>query len=290
MSGTKNKNKNKKWMFAAAVLVTAGALICGGSFAALGFDPGKLHTGKYITSTYDVNDAFSDISIAADAEKITLAPSEDGKCKVICVEDEKERHNVRVEGNALKIDKRAARGWQIGFRIKGPEITVYLPKDTYESLSINSDAGNVEIPGNFTFEEINIMSDAGDISCFASAKGDIRVKTDTGKIIVSELSAKGIELTSDVGGIAVSFVNCAASVEIKTDIGDAALENVTCKNLISRGDSGGLVLTKVAASEEFHIERDTGVWQPMVALPSSAWSMPNWLTNFRTASITNRAH
>ena len=66
-------NRNKKWIIASLILLAAGALVCGISYAALGFDFGKLNTIEYVTNTYDVNDDFQNIcEVCSDIPLLTI--------------------------------------------------------------------------------------------------------------------------------------------------------------------------------------------------------------------------
>lgn len=254
-------SRERKWIIAAAVLLVLGLIICSVAFAVLGLDFGKLGTVKYVSKTYDVIEDFRNISIDADIERIAFVLSNDGKCRVVCHEKKNEPHNISVQGDTLTIEKKDRRRWQfmsIGIMTEIPEITVYLPNNVYEALTIDAGTGSVDIPGDFTFDSIRLTLDTGSARCFASAEGDIYIKTDTGHIAVSNLTASGMRLASDTGRVEVSNVDIKGNMDIKVDTGRVTMENVTCRNLSSNGDTGSLVMTNVIASGEFNIERSTG--------------------------------
>jgi DUF4097 and DUF4098 domain-containing protein YvlB len=250
-----------KWVIAAAVLLVLGLIICGVTLCVLGFNFGKLGTVKFVTKTYNVSEDFRNISIDADIEKVAFVLSNDGKCKVVCREEENNPHNVKVQGYTLTIEREYKHTWQftnIGVLTETPEITVYLPDNMYEALTIDADTGNVDIPGDFTFDSISVTLDTGNARCLASAEGDIYIKTDTGHIAVSNLTAAEMQLASDTGRIEVSNVGVKENMNIEEDTGRVTMENVTCKNLTSNGDTGDLIMTNVIASGKFKMERSTG--------------------------------
>lgn len=251
----------KKWIVAAAILLGAGVLICGISFTILGFDFGKLGTVKYETNTYEVNEDFQNITIKADTENIAFIPAEDGTCKVVCLEEEDDLHQVSVQGDTLTIERKEKHKWHFfhfGVITESPKITVYLPGDVYNALSINADTGDVSIPDNFRFADIDITLDTGDISCQADANGDMSFKTDTGHITISDVSAEGMRITSDTGRMDITNIELSGDMEIREGTGRVTMENVTCRNFTSNGDTGSIIMTNVIASGEFNIERDTG--------------------------------
>ena len=93
----------KKWIIAAVVMLVAGVLICGITFANFGLDLHKLSTVEYETNTYEVKEDFRNITFKADTEDITLIPSSDDTCKVVCLEEKDDPHQVSVQGNTLTI-------------------------------------------------------------------------------------------------------------------------------------------------------------------------------------------
>ena len=252
--------KSGKWIITAVVLLIMGIVICGVSFGVLGFDLGKLSTVTYVTNTYDVSEKFQNISIDGDTENIKFVFSEEEKCRVVCFEEENDLHTVGVEDQTLTIEKKNRKGfwWNVSIATESPSITVYLPEKVYKELSIESDTGDVEIPKEFSFDTINVNLDTGDMSCLASAEGDIRVRTDTGHITIADVTASGMLLSSDTGKMELSDVKISGDLEIQEHTGKVVLENVKCRNFTSDGDTGSLVMTNVTASGEFNLERNTG--------------------------------
>lgn len=253
-------SKNKKWAITGAILLGGGVLICAVAFAMLGFDIKKLNTLKLVSNTYEISDDFNNISIDADIENISFALSNDGRCKVICYEEEDDTHNVRVENNTLMIDKANKKHINISFFVvtESPTITVYLPKTYYQAITVNSDTSDIVIPKEYSFESINVTLSTGDVTCLASANGTINIGTDTGNINISDISAADIKLSTDTGDINISDVTLTENMRIEEDTGDVTIKGVSCKKLTWLGDTGDLIMTDVIASDEFKLEGDTG--------------------------------
>ncbi|MBR1866809.1 MAG: DUF4097 family beta strand repeat protein [Lachnospiraceae bacterium] len=251
-------SRGKKWITAAFILLGSGVLVCFITVAVLGFDFKRLSTVQYVTNTYDVGDDFKDIAISADIEDITFVLSEDGKCRVVCYEEEGDPHEVKIQGDTLSIVRSKKWKWNVGIIMDSPEITVYLPNSHYGTLTVDGDTGSVLIPGDFSFEGIDVKLDTGNISCKASVSGDISVSTDTGHIAIAELSASGMILISDTGGMDISDVELEENISITEGTGRVVMNNVSCRNFASDGDTGSLNMTNVIASDEFNLERDTG--------------------------------
>ena len=232
----------KRGLIAAAVLLAAGALLCGAALAAVGFDPGRLGTFNYVTNAYPVSGDFQHIVIRGDREKIALAPAEDGECRVVCREEEKEKHVIQVENGTLTVESTARRRWffvDFSFFAEGPSVTVYLPRAAFGTLTVEGSTGNVAIPADFSFDSIHVTLSTGSVDCRAASAGAMIVKTST-------------------GGIRIAGVKCAGDVEVSVSTGGTMLENVTCQNLLSTGSTGGLTLKNVIASGKFDLRRSTG--------------------------------
>ena len=254
-------NNSKKWITAGAVMLGAGALICGISFATMGFDFAKLGNAEYVTNTTDVEDKFQHITISSNIEDVELVPSDDGACKVVCFEEKDDPYIVYVKKDTLTIEKEKKTGWQLfnfGTVTEKPRITVYLPDDSYKALQIETDTGDVDVPGDFSFERINMEMDTGDAFCYASADEGIDITTNTGNIIVANVSAKELKLASDTGKMEISNAEISGDMSIWEDTGKVSMENVTCRKLTSKEDTGDLTMTNVSASDEFNLKSNTG--------------------------------
>ena len=248
---------HKKLLRTGIMLLVAGLIISGISFAALGFDIRALSTANFVTNEHEINDSFENISIKGDTADIAFVQSEDGKCRVVCFEDEKEPHRVSAESGTLTIEHKKKIKLYISIVPDRPKVTVYLPEKAYKALSVDTDTGDVSIPDAFTFENVGIKTDTGDIDMSASA-GDVTLKTDTGSIRLHDMTADTLSLSTDTGCTGVNNAACKGTLNAKVNTGKTDFSEVTCANLYSKGNTGRLNLTNVTAAGEFHIERDTG--------------------------------
>ena len=250
----------KKWIITGVALLVTGTVICTAAFAAFGFDWNKLNTTEMETNTYDVSGRFDSIRIDGDTEDISFIPAEDGKCKVVCVEEKGKPHRVNVENKTLTVStpKERRLNWHFGLSVEESTIKVYLPENEYEKLEINSDTGDLEIPADFTFDSVNAVIDTGDINCFASANEMISIKTDTGDISVSDVAASDMELTTDTGDMKISGTELTGSMRISCGSGDAKISGVSCTDFTGVSDTGDIKMTGVIASGKFNLRADTG--------------------------------
>lgn len=213
--------ETKKWLIIAGSLVILGLIMFAVVMTILKWDFTKLSTMKIETNTYQVTELFSNMSIKTDTADIGFAVSDDGKCKVVCNEMEKVKHSVSIQNGTLSIKAVDERNWfdYIRINFSKTQITVYLPQNEYESLSISSSTGNIRI---------------------------------------ENISAGALDLSASTGRITVSDVKCDGDIKINVTTGQTNLTNVNCKNVISSGSTGSMVLKNVIATEDYSIERTTG--------------------------------
>lgn len=254
-------NKSKKiWLFTATAFVLIGIFLFSTAMSANHWNFSNLSTVKYETNTTSVVEKFSNIDIQTDTANIFFVPSEDGLCKVICHETEKNRHSVIVQNETLTIHINDEREWYdyIGITWETPQITVYLPEKEYASLFIKESTGDIAIPNDFHFQSMDISLSTGDIKNYASASENMTIKTTTGDIQIENISAKTIYLSVSTGYVDMISAICEENIEIKVSTGKVKLADVSCKNLISKGSTGDISLINLIAKEQISIKRNTG--------------------------------
>ena len=237
------RTRTKVWLSIAACLVLLGCILFVGVMTTLGWDFTKLATVKYETNTYEISEVFDSISINTDTADIVFTLSGDGKCTVVCHEEEKVKHSVTVKDGALtieRVDERTLYDYvgYIGLNFDRPKITVYLPKTEYTALLICESTGDVGIPKDFHFGNVDISLSTGDVSFCASVADTLKIKTSTGDIHAENITVGTLDLSVSTGKV--------------------YLADIRCKSVVSKGNTGDISLINVIASESFSIERDTG--------------------------------
>ena len=253
-------NTRKKWIVTALILLGAGVLLCGIAYAATGFDAQKLSSASYETNTYEVNESFRDILVESITDDIAFAPSEDGKCSVVCREKDDRRHEVKVENDTLKISADNSQSWFdfFDFSFQGPTVTVYLPESQYGALSIDVSTGDIHLPEDLTFDEIKIDVITGDVACSSSSEGSMEIVAKTGNIVVDGSDAGQMTLSVTTGDIRAANAACDGMMDVHVTTGDTRLDNVTSGSIHATGTTGDLVMKNALASEAFELERSTG--------------------------------
>ena len=248
------------WLTLAMLLLVIGGSVFAVAMTILEWDFTKLSTERYETNTYEIEEDFTDISMITDTAKILFVPAEDGKCRVVCYEEEHAKHFAEVRDGALTVNvfhKKAGYNF-VGIFFESPKLTVYLPKSVYATLSIQSDSGDIEIPRDFAFQSLDITTDTGDVKLLSSVSDAISIRADTGDVCLESLEAGSVEIKTTTGDIMLSLVTCTGNVDLSVSSGDVAFANGSCQTLVSEGNTGDLNLQGVMVIGRLAIERSTG--------------------------------
>lgn len=253
------KKTNKIWLVLAIALIVGGGILFVGSIYSLDFDLTKLSTQTYETNVYEISDDFENITIDVSATEVVFAPSDDGTCKVTCIDEEKLKHTAIVGDGTLKISVTDTRKWydHIGVFFERKELTVYLPKEEYKLLSVTTSTGNVEIPEQFVFENITITGSTADVKCAAQVVDSVQMKTSTGNITLSGVDCKKIMIKTSTGY--VCFEGCDAdNISVKTSTGNVTGTLLSEKIFVTETSTGNVRVPKSTTGGTCEITTSTG--------------------------------
>lgn len=236
------KTAKKITIIIAAALVAIGLIISLCTLIPLNFNFASLNTFHSAVNTYTVNESFRSIRIEDVECDIRLMVSDDDKCHVNCVEEEKISHTVKVTDDTLKIERKDNRRWyeQIQFFYwEDMRIDIYLPKTEYTDLYIMSTSGDIKISENISFEK----------AVFNNISGDINI---------SKISADYIDIQTTSGDITLNSVNADSELKLRSVSGDLDIADVDCRNISAETTSGNQVLADVIAEKNMKINSVSG--------------------------------
>ena len=217
----------------AVALILAGAVLALVTLASVGFDTGKLGAGKFETKTYTPEGDLSSLEISLRISDVTVQVTTDGVLRVECYETEKQPHTVTLADGKLTVTATDQRKWyeKITIFSKSPKVTVYVPAGEYESLTLETDTGDVEMTGGTYRASVKIKTGTGDVSISPLTAGNVGIRTNTGKVTVSDATCADLSVETDTGKVKLTDVNCAA-LTVETDTG-----SVTLTNVVGTGDA-----------------------------------------------------
>ena len=250
----------KGWLITGAVLILLGAVLLGAVLTVARWDFTRLSATKYETKTYTLTEEYQSVCVVSKRAQVTFVPSEDGTTRVECVEETRLPHAVGVENGTLTVAVQNNRRWYdyVGFHFGAPQVTVYLPRGAYDTLTVETDTGDVRVPADFTFSAVNVTGHTGDITFEAPTTGDVNLKVTTGAITVQNVSTGNLSLTASTGRVTATGVACTGDLTLKVSTGKAELTDVTCENLTSDGNTGDIALEYVVARGKLTVTRSTG--------------------------------
>lgn len=241
--------KTKIWLIVAAGLLLSGLILY---FVFAG-------NVKMETNTHVVDGHYDSVVVNVDAADVTVLPSADGTCKVVCYETENLFHSVYTRDNALFVNTVDERLWfehlLIGY--EKPQITVYLPQKEYSMLLIEGSTGDVELREGLNFLEVNVSRSTGDVTCAGVAAYAMCLSTTTGEIHVENVLTEALELSVTTGNIRLTDIFCAKAIANVTT-GQLIGQNIKCQNLISEGTTGDVLFNDLIADDKICINRSTG--------------------------------
>lgn len=230
------KKTTKTLLIASLVLiVVGGGLLIAGALSG-GWEQLKntdLTSGKeYQEKTIDYDEAFNKIEIDAQSYPVKILKSNDARAHLRIRADENHNLKFGTDGDTFKItEKYEAKKninidlgiWDEFFGIDNEKIIcLYLPEKEYESITLNADAGDVEIDGlkikNLTaelkagsFDLKNISIESGEIKCKAgeveidgSILNNSNIYASVGSIDIEKSKLKNVNLEAKLGDIDVN--------------------------------------------------------------------------------------
>ncbi len=249
----------KKNLIIGLVLLVVGIVIFIAAFAFTKFNFKALSSEKYITNTYYVENAFSDIEIDIDEFKVTLIPYDGDECKVVSTETEKVKINVQTENGKLKITQEDNRNWteHVGVFLVEKTVDVYLPEKEYGTLRINNTSGSSVISDGLVFSDINIKSTSGSVKCCADAD-ILSIDNTSGSIKLEGVFAIDINIKATSGSVSLKSVNAENSITINGTSGSIHFDSVRCEYFDVSNVSGSVTLTDTFSKKSMKIKVSSG--------------------------------
>ncbi|MBR7063444.1 MAG: DUF4097 family beta strand repeat protein, partial [Clostridia bacterium] len=248
----------KGFIIAAIVLISVGILLFTGALIAADFDYSKLGGTKHVTNTYALEGEFDNIDISVDEADVIFKPVDEGGARAVCVEREKVRHTVEVENGTLRIRAVDRRSFMdhLSFLVKPLSITVYLPRNDFDNISIRTATGDVRFD-SLTANEIKLNTSTGDIRVSSvDCAGTVSATVSTGDIRFTGLNCKGLTTEGNTGDITLD--NCyAAVIAVKTSTGDVRFEDSDAEKLTVRTSTGDVSGT-LRTAKVFTVNTSTG--------------------------------
>lgn len=252
----------KTAIITAVIMIAVGLMITFIGFFGIKFDFSKLSTVQMVHKAYTVEESFNNIYVECAEGSVCFVPSAGDRCEIICAEEEKITHTVDVVDDTLTIVRTDNRKWYECFGIYWYEedvnITVALPKNSYEKLAVKSLSGDIEVPSDFIFSETEVHNTSGDTKILAGTVKNLTVKSTSGNIYIAEQEAENVYVKSTSGDVKVSSVCALHELNVKSVSGDIDLSFVNADNISADCTSGDVEFLDVIAANSMKVESVSG--------------------------------
>lgn len=250
-------------LIAASVLLAVGLLLSASALLLIGFDFEKMNTEIFQTNTYEITEDFQNIDISGSESDIRFVASENGECKIICKESENIFCNIFVDNGTLTVKRKDVREsfLRIGIWEEKLEITVYLPKNRYETVNLRTESGDIMVPKGFYFDQFSAETTSGDIFAQAVADRTASLKSVSGSVMfapfVNTTTSDSVKIETTSGAISVRTVR-TKTLTLDTTGGDTELHSVSCDTLNVESVSGDIEFEKLEAYEKMSVRTTSG--------------------------------
>ena len=244
----------------AAGLIFLGITVVIVGFSMSGFDIKKLTTDPEVTNYMTIDQDFNSIIIDATTADLKILPSTDGKCKIDLVERKNLYFMPSVENGILTVNEIDDRKWyeHIGIGWSNMSITLYLPKEQYDSLTVELTTGKAQIDSGFEFGKVDIKATTGNVKCEAKVTESLAIKCTTGLIYASGADVDTLSLKASTGAIELYKATCK-TLEIEATTGSIKLSEVSgTGDFDVEATTGKISLSDVVTEGDLTIEADTG--------------------------------
>ncbi len=199
---------------------------------------GSVSSAEMTDMTYDCDlGSLRKIELDEDTAEVRLRPSPDDLIHVLYQDSDARHLQISVSGGTLTL-RRVSTSRLVLFG-SSPSLVTML---------------EIPVPSDV---ELKIRTDTGSISAEGLDTGlDARFESDTGRIVLRDLTLRDLVLDSGTGHTELS--GSCRDVDIESDTGSSAITGLTCRSFKLDSDTGSVTLTDLDAEADLQAETDTG--------------------------------
>ena len=225
--------KNGKGIITVGVLLAIGIAVVVTWTAAIKAIAGT-RSGSSEEKEEVIRAPFERIVITEISPDVVFRTSQDGQAKVVYTDTETITHKIDVSGDTLSVKAKQKKGswfkqlfgglFSFSFKPENKSQTlIYLPEGDFESLSVGTVSGNVELPDTAEFEEIEAATVSGDITADGTKiSGNAGFETVSGDMTLSGIQASSVSANSVSGEIRLNDADITGAVTAETVSGDVS--------------------------------------------------------------------
>ena len=250
------KKAKKSPIALAIVFICIGIALILSSLLLSGFDLSFASSLQFTAKEHKVTLPFDSIQVEDIDCNVVLRPSKDNTCTVVGDETSKLFNVVSVENGTLTVRRRDERAWHERILVFGeanPTLTVYLPVREYDTLSLQTTAGDLRAQAPFVFRKATLKSVSGDVHLTAAIRESLSLSTTSGSIFAEGQTLPSLNASSTSGSITLRRIS-ANELKLFSDSGKIRVEDgVTVETLEAHTTSADMLLSGVTVKKTLHV-------------------------------------
>ncbi len=250
------KKSTKILLLVAASLVVVGCIVGGVAFA-LG---GRFEGDDPRTVTHHAEGSFDKVAVYIDTPELTVCASADGTAYAVCDESAHVTYELSIADGVLALREQDLRRWYhyIGVNVGYHNVTLYLPADTYASISIKTSSGEISCTDmRLDFGDASLSASSGDIKFSSPVSGNLTAVTSSGDIEIANVTPHTLTVTASSGEIEIDHVH-SAELSVHTSSGEVELRDVVADEQLSVKTSSGEINLDRCDSDEMVLSASSG--------------------------------
>ncbi|WML50222.1 DUF4097 family beta strand repeat-containing protein [Neobacillus sp. PS3-34] len=252
----------KKFVYILLILFViglAGTLVTVNANGGFSFDTNNVSDKAVID-----NDGIKKLKVDLSSSDVSIHPTTD---KEITVElsgkiskklKKKIKLAVRENGDTAEVSLKNENQikFNIGVLIVDTNVDIYMPKEMFESIRLETSSGDIAAEG-LTAKEISLQSSSGDIAVENSKAEDLfAIQTSSGDISSMKNSGEKLDMKASSGDINVKDQESREAV-IQSSSGEIRLRNIS-GNLAADSSSGDIFIKNKEITGDFNAESSSG--------------------------------
>ena len=248
--------------FVVGLIILGGiALVGGAAIFAYSVSKGGIND-EFVTNEYKLDEDIDNIEVKVSTANVEFKKASDGQAKVVCVEKEKVYHKVDVTNKLLNIEEQDDRKWYqkylFNWNFKSMSVTVYLPEETYNDITVDANTGSITVNKEFTFANMDLSSDTGSVKVNNKATGNIEINVHTGSVKLNDVNAKSVKVKSSTGDLTYTNGEVIEGIDLQSSTGDINLTSVKANSYNSKTSTGHVSLIDTVIDTKLEVKTSTG--------------------------------
>ncbi|EFM08414.1 hypothetical protein PaecuDRAFT_4767 [Paenibacillus curdlanolyticus YK9] len=173
-------------------------------------------------------DGVKGLAVHADSEDVRIVPGKDGvivarlEGKISKKKERKINLETAMADGVLDVKVKHQQSFEMGVSIVRLKLTLEVPSRVYDSLSVNTDSGDIELV-DLSANEVKLESDSGDMALRKLQAKSIAAASDSGDQLFEDTEG-ALRAKLDSGDVRWRAAQLAWAADVESDSGDVVYE------------------------------------------------------------------